>query len=218
MLMPDPRLCSVPDQTAADFEIRREFSLDLQALTSSRQAERALGAGARLPDFTLRDTDGAPVSAAELLSIGPLVITFYRGVWCPYCNADLRAFETVADSIRRTGAMLIAISPQIPENNRRAQNEIGLSFPILSDHNAELAGAFGIRWMPSRALEGVYRNFGTDIGAFNGNGSWALPMPARYVAAQDGNIVYAKVAPNYTHRPEPADVLPVLTFLRHERA
>ena len=81
-----------------------------------------------------------------------------------------------------------------------------------------MARAFGIRWIPSQALQGVYRGFGTDIGAFNGNGSWALPMPARFVAAQDGTIVYAKVVPNYTHRPEPDDVVPILDALKMARS
>ena len=107
----DPMLCTVPDQAAADFEIRHLFSVELHALLSSRQAEGSLRAWARLPDFVLPDADGALVSSAELLSIGPLVLTFYRGIWCPYRNADLRALEKIANAIRRTGALLVAILP-----------------------------------------------------------------------------------------------------------
>jgi peroxiredoxin len=217
-MMRDPRLCTVPDQAAADFEIRRRFSEDLRNLVSSRQVDFSVGVGGRLPNFSLPDIEGALVSAAELLSIGPLVVTFYRGIWCPYCNADLRALESIADQIRRSGALLIAISPQTMENNRRAQTEIGLSFPVLSDRRAELASELGIRWTPSQGLRGVYRSFGTNVGAFNSDGSWALPMPARYVVAQDGTIIYAKVSPNYTYRREPADVFPALEYLRCVRS
>jgi peroxiredoxin len=216
-MMGDPRLCTVPDQIASDFEIRRRFSDDLRALVVSRQADFSRGVGDQFPAFSLADVDGVFVSDAELLSIGPLVVTFYRGIWCPYCNADLHALESIANEIRQSGALLIAISPQAVENNRRAQTEIGLSFPVLRDQRAELASDLRIRWTPSQALEGVYRNFGTDVGAFNGDGSWALPMPARYVVAQDGTILYAKVNPNYTHRPEPSDVLPLLEYLRRIR-
>ena len=217
-MMRDPRLCTVPDQAAADFEILRRFSDDLRTLVLSRHAELCIGVGGQFPGFSLPDIEGALVSDAELLSIGPLVVTFYRGIWCPYCNADLHALQSIADQIRRSGALLVAISPQTVKNNRRAQTEIGLSFPVLSDHRAEIANELGIRWTPSQALQGVYRNFGTDVGAFNSDGSWALPMPARYVVAQDGTILYAKVTPNYTQRPEPTDVFPILEFLQRTRS
>ena len=195
-------------------ELKSVLSVELKALISSGQAGRALKVGTRAPDFVLPDTAGNAISSVELLKKGPLVVTFYRGLWCPFCNADLQALEAAADRIRGYGASLVAISPQTPDNSRKTQQEITLSFPILSDKNCEFADKFGIRWMPSQALQGVYRNFGTDVGAFNGEGSWALPMPSRYVIATDGEIVYAKINPNYTHRPEPSDVCPVLEKLK----
>jgi peroxiredoxin len=202
------------DATATPREMKRAVAAEMSALISSGQAGRALNLGDRAPDFVLPDTDGNTVSTQDLLRKGPLVVTFYRGVWCPYCNADLQAVEEVAERIRGFGASLVAISPQTPANSRRSRQENKLSFPILSDKNCELAEKFGIRWIPSQALQGVYINFGTDIGAFNGDGSWALPMPARYVIGQDRTISYAEIHPNYTHRPEPGDVCPVLQRLK----
>jgi peroxiredoxin len=205
------------DATATPREMKRAVAVEMSALISSGQAGRALNHGDKAPDFVLPDTEGNAVSTRDLLQKGPLVVTFYRGVWCPYCNADLQAVEEVAGRIRGYGASLVATSPQTPENSRRSQEENKLSFPILSDKNCELAENFGIRWIPSQALQGVYLNFGTDIGAFNGDGSWALPMPARYVIAQDGTISYAEIHPNFTHRPEPGDVCPVLERLKIEK-
>ena len=212
----DERLRALRTKESAETpdELKSVIALELKALISSGQAGRAVKVGAQAPAFVLPDVNGNTVSSAALLEKGPLVVTFYRGLWCPFCNADLLAVEAAAERIRGFGAALIAISPQTPANSRIALQENHLSFPILSDKNCELAAKFGIRWMPSEALQGVYRNFGTDVGAFNGEGSWALPMPARYVIAQDGTVVYAKVNANYTHRPEPGDVCPVLEKLK----
>jgi hypothetical protein len=111
---------------------------------------------------------------------------------------------------RRSGRDLAADAGQQPPG--AAGHSSQLSDP--QRQNCELADKFGIRWLPSQALQGVYRNFGTDVGAFNGDGSWALPMPSRYVIAPGGEILYAKINPNYTHRPDPGDVCPVLEKLK----
>jgi peroxiredoxin len=211
-----PRRSNGHDEMSAEFEIHRVVIEDLRLRMASPKVW-SLGVGSRLPDFLLPDAEGAPVASSELLSIGPLVVTFYRGMWCPFCNAELHALEAMADRIRRCGALLVAVSPQSVENNRRTAREVGATFPILSDPGAELARSFGIRWIPSQAVQGVYRNFDVDVGSFNVRNSWALPLPARYVAAQDGTILYARVSPNYIQRPEPADVLSVLDSLRRAR-
>lgn len=215
----DERLKALRGKESAETpdELKSIISTELKALISSGQAGRAVKAGMRAPDFVLPDVDGNAVASADLLAKGPLVITFYRGFWCPFCNADLQAVEAAAERIRGFGASLVAISPQTPANSRLSLQENHLSFPILSDKNCELAEKFGIRWMPSQALQGVYRNFGTDVGKFNGDGSWAIPMPARYVIGRDGIVAYAKINANYTHRPEPGDVCPVLEKLKSVR-
>src|SRR5271170_591926 len=108
-------------------------------LIASGQAERALKAGARAPEFALPDAHGALIRSDELLAHGPLVLTFYRGVWCPYCNLDLQAIEAAAGEIRALGASLVAISPQTAPNRRKSERENALSFPILSDHGNAVA-------------------------------------------------------------------------------
>lgn len=184
------------------------------ALIASGQAERAKKAGDHAPAFTLPDADGAPVESAALLAKGPLIVTFYRGIWCPYCNMDLQAIEEIAGAVRAAGASLVAISPQNAANSRRSQHENKLSFPILTDQGGAVAEAFGLRFQLPDDLVAVYKGFGLDLPALHGEPSWSLPMPARFVIAPDGRIAYAEVHPDYTRRPEPSDLLPVLERLK----
>jgi peroxiredoxin len=183
-------------------------------LIASGQAERALRVGDRAPSFTLPDPNGKPVSSADLLAKGPLVVTFYRGAWCPFCSLDLQALEEARSEIEARGATLVAISPQTAPNSRKTQRANKLGFPILGDQGGELAARFGIRWKLPEDLQQVHKQLGADLPAFNGDGSWTLPMPARYVIGRDGIIAYAEINPDYTSRPEPSDIYPVLDRLR----
>jgi len=179
-------------------------------LIASGAAARALKAGDKAPAFALRDPDGETVSSAELLARGPLVVSFYRGVWCPYCNMELQALQAALPAFQALGANLVAISPQTPVNSRKSVRQNTLGFPILSDPHNEVAAAFGLRFTLQDYLVDLYKALKNDLPAFNGDPSWTLPMPGRYVIAQDGTILYAEVNPDYTRRPEPADMLPAL--------
>jgi len=179
-------------------------------LIASGAAARALKAGDKAPAFALRDPDGETVSSAELLARGPLVVSFYRGVWCPYCNMELQALQAALPAFQALGANLVAISPQTPVNSRKSVRQNTLGFPILSDPHNEVAAAFGLRFTLQDYLVDLYKALKNDLPAFNGDPSWTLPMPGRYVIAQDGTILYAEVNPDYTHRPEPEAMLPAL--------
>ncbi len=183
-------------------------------LIATGQADRALKAGARAPEFVLPDAHGNLIRSADLLARGPLVLTFYRGVWCPYCNLDLQAIQDAAEEIRALGASLVAISPQTAPNRRKSERENALSFPILSDHRNVLANEFGLRYRLPDELIALYKGFGNDLAIGNGEDSWTLPLPARYVIATDGVIAYAEVNADYTRRPDPSELLPVLRRLR----
>jgi len=187
-------------------------------LIDSAQAQRAKKAGDAAPEFTLRDPDGKPVSSRELLGRGPLVISFYRGVWCPYCNLELQALQSALPDIAARGASLIAISPQTAPNSRKSQRDNKLSFPILSDTKSEVAHAFGIRFALPDYLVELYKGFGSDLAVLNDDPSWVLPMPARYVIGTDGVIAYSEVNPDYTQRPDPSELLPVLDRLKASKA
>ncbi len=187
-------------------------------LIESGQAQRARKAGDAAPEFTLNDADGNPVSSRELLARGPLVVSFYRGVWCPYCNLELQALQAALPQITARGASLVAISPQTAANSRKSQRDNKLEFPILSDVRSEIANAFGIRFALPDYLAEIYRTFGNNLPVVNDDPAWVLPMPARYVIGTDGIIAYAEVNPDYTQRPDPSELLPVLDRLRASKA
>jgi peroxiredoxin len=182
-------------------------------LIATGQAQRAKKAGEAAPEFTLLDPDGKPVSSRELLAKGSLVLSFYRGVWCPYCNLELQALQQALPEITARGASLVAISPQTAPNSRKSQRDNKLGFPILSDVKSEVANAFGIRFALPDYLVEVYAGFGNDLSKVNDDPAWVLPMPARYVIGTDGIIAYSEVNPDYTHRPDPSELLPVLDRL-----
>lgn len=190
-----------------------------EELIASGTAGLALRAGDRAPDFVLKDADGTDFSSAALLKNGPLVVTFYRGVWCPYCNLDLQALQEALPAVSERGAQLVAISPQTRSNSRKSQRDNKTTFPILSDPGNEVAARFGLRFRLPDYLIGLYRDtFKNDLSQINGDSSWTLPMPARYVIGQDGVIAYAEVNPDYTRRPDPQELLPVLEALKSARA
>ena len=182
-------------------------------LIASGQAQRAKRAGDTAPDFTLNDPEGKPVFSRELLSRGPLVVSFYRGIWCPYCNLDLQALQAALSDITARGASVVAISPQTAANSRKSLRNNKLTFPILSDVRSEVANAFGIRFKLPDYLAELYKQFGNNLPIFNNDPSWVLPMPARYVIDIDGIIAYSEVNPDYTQRPDPSELLPVLDRL-----
>jgi peroxiredoxin len=179
-------------------------------LIESGVARRAKKAGNLAPPFSLKDPEGNVINSADVLERGPLVLSFYLGVWCPYCNMELQALETAKPEFDRYGASLVAISPQTAPNSRKSVRQNKLSFPILSDVKGKVGAGFGLRFRLPDYLVELYRQLKNDLPTFNDDPSWTLPMPARYVIGQDGVILYSEVNPDYTRRPEPDDMIPVL--------
>jgi peroxiredoxin len=179
-------------------------------LIESGVARRAKKAGNLAPPFSLKDPEGNVINSADILERGPLVLSFYLGVWCPYCNMELQALETAKPEFDRYGASLVAISPQTAPNSRKSVRHNKLSFPILSDVKGKVGAGFGLRFHLPDYLVELYRQLKNDLPTFNDDPSWTLPMPARYVIGQNGVILYSEVNPDYTRRPEPDDMIPVL--------
>src|ERR1700731_2004004 len=179
-------------------------------LIASGAASRARKAGDVAPSFSLKDPEGNIVNSADLLKRGPLVLSFYRGVWCPYCNMELQALEAIKPEFDKYGASLIAISPQTAPNSRKSVRQNKLSFPILSDVKGNVGSAFGLRFHLPEYLVELYKQLKNDLPTLNDDPSWTLPMPARYVIGQDGVILYSEVNPDYPRRPEPGDMIPIL--------
>jgi peroxiredoxin len=141
------------------------------------------------------------------------VISFYRGVWCPYCNTELQALQEALPKFRELGASLVATSPQNSVNSRTSLRTNGFDFPVLSDRGNEVAAAFGLRFALPDYLVTLYKSRKNELPAFNGDATWTLAMPGRFVTGQDRVIRYAEVNPHYTERPEPTDMLPALHSL-----
>ncbi|TXI87244.1 MAG: AhpC/TSA family protein [Cupriavidus sp.] len=179
-------------------------------LIASGQASRAVKPGERAPAFALLDQEGNTVSSAARLAQGPLIVSFYRGVWCPYCNIELQALNEALPRFQALGANVVAISPQTAVNSRKSVRTNALGFPVLSDVGNDVAAAFGLRFALPDYLVDLYKTLKNDLPAFNGDPSWTLPMPARYVIGQDGTVLYSEINPDYTRRPDPSEILPVL--------
>lgn len=179
----------------------------------SGRAGRALKAGDAAPAFTLPDADGTTFSSVAKLGKGPLVVSFYRGVWCPYCNIELQALEEARGEIEKRGATIVAVSMQNAVNSRKSAVDNKLGFPILVDAGGATAAAFGLRYQLSPETVELYKTLGNDLATINGEPSWTLPMPGRYVIAEDGVVAYAEVNPDYTKRPDPSELLPILDQL-----
>ena len=147
------------------------------------------------------------------------MVTFYRGVWRPYCNMDLQALQETLPAISERGAHLVAISPQTQSNSRKSQRDNKVTLPILSDPSNEVAARFGLRFkLPDYLIELHRDTSKNDLSRINDDPSWTLPMPARYVIGTDGVIAYAEVNPDYTRRPDPEELLPVLSAMKYPLA
>ncbi|WP_262269427.1 peroxiredoxin-like family protein [Microvirga yunnanensis] len=186
-------------------------------LIATRQAERALKAGNRAPSFRLRDQRGVEVTSETLLRNGPLLLTFYTGVWCPACDRDLRAFESLRPSVEALRASVVSISLQAVAENAKTHAQLKLGFPILSDRGGRIAQLFGVRWCIPEVLRDILRNSGIDLPRLNGDESWTLTIPARFIVDRAGVIAYSEINPGQFGRYPPRNVLPVLDHLHNLR-
>lgn len=177
-------------------------------------AARALRVGAHAPDVTLPDASGKPVRLSDVWRRGPLVVVFYRGGWCTYCNLQLRAWQQHADALTGLDATLLAISPQTPEHSMRTSEDNALGFTVLSDCALEAADGFGLAYTLHPDVVDYYGSVGTDIPVLNGNGQWVLPVPATYVIDSSGDIRLAWVEEDVRERVQPPDVIAAIEMLR----
>jgi peroxiredoxin len=176
-------------------------------------AARAPKVGERAPDFMLLDQLGRHVSLAGELEHGPVVLIFYRGAWCPYCNLMLRTYGLRADDFSEREARLLAVSPQTPDNSLSMAEKHSLEFPVLSDEGGEVIGTYGLRYDIEGHLRELHAAGGIDVAKFNGKGGWILPAPAVFVIDRKRIVRFAWVNGDYTQRAEPDEVLAALDSL-----
>ncbi|WP_328876133.1 AhpC/TSA family protein [Streptomyces sp. NBC_00287] len=193
--------------------IRAVMQRAAEDLAASGQADRALATGAKAPSFVLPSATGRTIGLDELLAQGPVVLTFYRGAWCPYCNIALRSLQQHHDDITARGARLVALSPQIPDESLTFAEKNELAFDVLSDVGCDTAKQYGLAFDLPEDLAAVYEGFGIDLHRSNAGHPRTLPVPATYVIDRAGTIRWAFVDTDYTARAEPADVLAALDAL-----
>ena len=173
-------------------------------------AEQSAGEGSAAPDFSLPNAHGEPVASEALWGDGPAVVSFYRGGWCPYCNIELKALQDRLPEIEALGARLVAITPETPDNALSTQEKNEIGFDVLSDGGNRVASAFGLTFRLPDEVNDIYKGFGIDLEASNGEGSQTLPVPATFVIGKGGTVLKAFVDADYTQRLEPDEIVAAL--------
>jgi peroxiredoxin len=215
------QLDTITSQTRALVQPERLAITDasVQDLLASGLESRILPVGATAPTFALPDAiNGKLVRSSDLLAVGPLIITFFRGRWCPYCMTELEAWQSAFPTVRERGALLVAISPQLPRQNDFTVQQHHLAFPLLTDAGCRLAAQFGIAYTVPEPMRLHYRSILINIPFINGtqtspqgtDETWRLPLPATFVLSQSNTILFAEAHADHRVRPDPQDVLAAL--------
>jgi peroxiredoxin len=174
--------------------------------------DRILPVGAQAPAFALKDANNKLVRSEDMLSLGPLVIKFFRGRWCPYCMTELETWRDLYGRLRERGALMVAIGPQTERQSDFMAGQHGLPFPVLFDPGNKVAEQFGLVYNIPDYHRIYYRSILVNIPFVNGDDSWRLPLPATYVIAKDRKVVLAEAHADFRVRPEPEETLRVLNI------
>jgi peroxiredoxin len=198
-------------------EIRKAYEALVAELARSGLVERAVKAGDAMPEFALPSAEGTLVSSADLLAHGPLVLSFFRGGWCPYCRLELKALQETLPEIEHQGATLAAITPDTGTAFAATKRANELGFKVLSDLDNGVGLTFGIIFRVPQAIKELYFRLGIDLGARHGNatGEWLLPVPATYIVDRHGMIRHAELDPDFKRRMEPNEIVRALSALSH---
>ncbi|MEM5547556.1 peroxiredoxin-like family protein [Pseudoalteromonas fuliginea] len=181
-----------------------------EELIAQHIKDNALQIGQKVENFSLANHKGENVELADLLKKGPVIISFYRGGWCPYCNLELKALNDYLPQFKTQSAQLIAISPQLPDETLSTAQKNNLEFDVLCDVSNKVAEQFGLLFTLDERIQALYTQFGIDFEHYYGDKSFKLPLPATYVINQEGVITYAFLSEDYTLRAEPIDVMAAL--------
>lgn len=190
----------------------------IQELLLSGIEKRILPAGAIAPEFELPDPSGRVVRSADLLALGPVIVNFFRGRWCPYCVTELEAWRDLYPAIRDRGALVVGISPQTQRQSDFTVSQHEIPFPLLFDAGCAVAERFGLVWTAPDYLQRHYRGILLNLPFINGEESWRLPLPATYVLGPGGRVLYAEAHADFRVRPEPEEALRALVGVSSERS
>lgn len=191
--------------------------LAAEELIHSGLADRALKAGDLAPSLELPDGDGMLWHSEDLLRGGPLIVVFYRGRWCAYCNAQLSALQEIHPKLAEAGASLVAISPQTQKHSYMTRDMHKLRFPVLSDQGNQVARNFRLVYRLSPEMQTMYESIMTKLPGYNGDQSWELPLAATYVLQPDAKLFWSRIDADWRHRPEPEELWQVIDSVRTNR-
>jgi peroxiredoxin len=189
------------------------YEAKIEELRADFALASAVGLDEAAPDFALPNAAGKSIVLKDLLKSGPVILTFYRGGWCPYCNIQLRAYQRVLPQISASGARLVAISPQLPDNSLDTVNKNALTFDVVSDVRNEVARSYGLVYSLPEEIRAALRSNNKALPSINGDQSWELPVPATYVIARDQRVALAYIDVDYRKRLEPKALLTCLKSL-----
>ena len=195
-------------------EVRAAYEEFLQRLDAGEVTAQARREGEKMPPFLLPNAEGRLVDSAALLAAGPLVVTFFRGDWCPYCAATLDALEEVLPELSRAGGTLVAMTPEVGGRALAMKEGHDLRYEVLVDVDLEVAMAFGIVFRTPPLYADLLRRHGVDLAERHGNPAWLLPVPATFLVGADGPVRHAWVNCDFTQRVEPADVVTAVKSLQ----
>ncbi|MFQ5660735.1 MAG: peroxiredoxin-like family protein [Gammaproteobacteria bacterium] len=191
-------------------EKRNIFAKSMQNLKDSGITEKAIKEGDKAGSFTLPNAKGENISLDALLEQGPVVLSFYRGAWCPYCNLELKALQEKLPEIESLGAKLLAISPQVPDKSLSTAEKNELEFEVLSDVGNQVARQYGLVFEIDEDVRAVYDDFGIDMNDYNGDSSYTLPIPSTFVIDTDATVVKAHNDVDHRKRLEPDEIIETL--------
>ncbi|MGI8493691.1 MAG: peroxiredoxin-like family protein [Pyrinomonadaceae bacterium] len=182
--------------------------------TADEAAKSGLNIGAKMPAFKLIDSNGKTVESKDLLKQGNLVVVFYRGSWCPFCNLYLRNLQKNISQIKAAGGNVVAISVENPDNSLSVAKKNEVEFTVLSDPNLNLARKFGIVYEMPKETDDLYKSHGLDVAKHNAMEKAELPLSATYVVNRKGKIVYAYLEPDYKKRAAPEIIIETLSKIK----
>lgn len=196
-------------------EIQVAFKKGIEAVREAEIVEGAKKVGDQAPDFTLKDAMGKSVTLSTELKKGPVVLTWYRGGWCPYCNIALAAMQGELPAMKKAGATLIALTPELPDKVLSTQEKHALKFPVLTDLNHHVAKEYGLLFQLTPEVEKIYGQF-FDLAEFNGAdaGTATLPLAATYIIGTDRKILWAFLHHDYHKRAEPKEIVKFLNSMK----